>query len=136
MSTATAPAAQHAPAPFQQPWRERDGRTVLLAARLAGRPGLHFPPLPPTSPLLAGGDIVEIDSTPTLYSFTVVHASPKANKPPMPLGLADFPEGLRVFGRLVYPPGRTPRIGDELEPCVIQADDGPVYAFELRSNQP
>ena len=134
MSTTTAPVAQDAPAPFQQPWRERDGRTVLLAARLAGRHGLHFPPLPATSPLLAGGEIVEIDSMPTLYSFTVVHASPKAGKPPMPLGLADFPEGLRVFGRLIYPPDRTPRIGDELNLCVTQADDGPVYAFELRSN--
>jgi len=119
----------------QQPWREGDGRTVLLAARLAGRHGLHFPPLPPTSPLLAGGEIVEIDSTPKLYSFTVVHSNPKAGKPPMPLGLADFPEGLRVFGRLVYPEGRTPRIGDELRPCVTQADDGPVYAFELRSDE-
>ncbi|SFN02736.1 Zn-ribbon domain-containing OB-fold protein [Variovorax sp. OV329] len=131
----TAIKAQEAPAPFQQPWRERDGRTVLLAARLAGRHGLHFPPLPPTSPLLAGGEIVEIDSTPTLYSFTVVHASPKAGKPPMALGLADFPEGLRVFGRLVYPEGRAPRIGDRLSPCVTQADDGLVYAFELRSDE-
>lgn len=123
------------PAPHQQPWRERDGNTVLLAARLAGRHGLHFPPLPPTSPLLAGGEIVEIDSTPKLYSFTVVHSSPKAGKPPMPLGLADFPEGLRVFGRLVYPAGRAPRIGDELKLCVSPADDGPVYAFELRSSE-
>lgn len=133
MSTTTAPEAQPAPAPFAQPWRERDGRTVLLAARLAGRPGLHFPPLPPTSPLTAGGEIVEIGSTPTLYSFTVVHASPKLALAPMPLGLADFPEGLRVFGRLIYPPGRTPRIGDALTPCVTQVADGPVYAFELRS---
>lgn len=123
--------AHHEAAPnvAQQPWRERDGRVVLLASRRAGHAGLHFPPLPETSPLREGSELVELDSTPRLYSFTVVHFSPKANKPPQPLGLADFPEGLRVFARLDYPAGRRPRIGDALSLCLVESDSGPIYAF-------
>ncbi|MGE9764752.1 MULTISPECIES: Zn-ribbon domain-containing OB-fold protein [Pseudomonadaceae] len=113
----------------EQPWRERDGRLVLLATRRRGHAGLHFPPLPETSPLRDGSELVELDSSPRLYSFTVVHFSPKANKPPQPLGLADFPEGLRVFARLDYPAGRLPRIGDALCLCLVDSDSGPIYAF-------
>lgn len=113
----------------EQPWRERAGRLVLLASRRAGHAGLHFPPLPESSPLQAGSELVEVESTPRLYSFTVVHFSPKANKPPQPLGLADFAEGLRVFARLDYPEGRRPRIGEALQLCLVTGDDGPIYAF-------
>lgn len=117
------------PPACEQPWRERDGRIVLLAARRKGREGLHFPPLPATSPLFADFEIVEIDSAPTLYSYTIVHSSPKANKAPAPLGLADFPEGLRVFGRLDFPAGRRPAIGEGLRVCITQTENGPIYAF-------
>jgi len=121
----------HEPTPSvaEQPWRERDGRLVLLASRRAGHAVLHFPPLPETSPLREGSELVEIDSTAHLYSFTVVHFSPKANKAPQPLGLADFAEGLRVFARLDYPQGRHPRIGEALSLCLVQGDSGPIYAF-------
>ncbi|MBB4866766.1 putative OB-fold protein [Pseudomonas nitritireducens] len=118
-----------APGVAAQPWRERDGALVLLASRRPGRPGLHFPPLPETSPLGEGCELVELASAPRLYSFTVVHASPKANRPPQPLGLADFPEGLRVFARLDYPAGRQPRIGEALSLCLVDSDSGPIYAF-------
>lgn len=117
------------PGVAEQPWRERDGRLVLLASRRAGHAGLHFPPLPETSPLREGSELVEIGSQPRLYSFTVVHFSPKANKAPQPLGLADFAEGLRVFARLDYPPGRRPRIGEALSLCLVESDNGPIYAF-------
>ncbi len=58
-----------------------------------------------------------------------MHFSPKANKPPQPLGLADFPEGLRVFARLDYPAGGQPRIGEALSLCLVESDSGPIYAF-------
>ncbi|WP_152223734.1 OB-fold domain-containing protein [Pseudomonas sp. SCB32] len=123
--------SQHelAPSVAEQPWRDRDGRVVLLAQRRPGHPGLHFPPLPETSPLHGQCELVEVESTPRLYSFTVVHSSPKANKAPQPLGLADYPEGLRVFARLDYPAGRRPRIGEALSLCLVQTDNGPIYAF-------
>lgn len=113
----------------QQPWRERDGAVVLLATRIGGREGLHFPPLPGTSPLAAGSEIVELAGTPTLYSFTIVHSSPKANKAPQPLVQADFPEGVRVFGRLQMPEGRRPVIGEALRVCIEQGEAGDIYAF-------
>ena len=119
----------------EQPWFERDGHTVLLAARRKNHAGLHFPPLPASSPLAADFEIVELDSTPTLYSFTIVHSSPKANKAPAPLGLADFPEGLRVFGRLDFPADRRPVIGEPLRVCIAQTDNGPIYAFRPQDEQ-
>ena len=116
--------------PSVQPWRLRgDGRPVLLACRRAGHAGLHFPPLPETSPLFADCELLELDGNPSLYSFTVVHFSPKANKPPQALGLVDYAEGLRVFARLDYPQDRRPRIGEALRLCLVQGDDGPIYAF-------
>lgn len=117
------------PPASEQPWRERNGHVVLLAYRRKGDEHLHFPPLPPTSPYFGDCEIVEIDSTPTLYSFTVVHASPKANLPPAPLGYADFAEAVRVFGRLLFPAGRRPVIGEQLRVCVTQGESGPIYAF-------
>jgi uncharacterized OB-fold protein len=114
----------------EQPWRAHDGRVVLLACRRKQHEGLHFPPFPPTSPLFKDSEIVELESTPTLYSFTVVHSSPKANKAPQPLGLADFPEGLRVFARLDYPQGRHPVIGEPLRLCISETESGPIYVFE------
>ncbi|MFK0089651.1 OB-fold domain-containing protein [Pseudomonas sp. NPDC090755] len=124
--------ASNAPTPSasEHPWRERDGRVVLLACRRAGHADLHFPPLPPTSPLSKDCEEVEIASTPVLYSYTIVHSSPKLNKAPQPLGLADFPEGLRVFARMDYPQGRTPAIGEPLKLTIAQTEQGPIYTFQ------
>ncbi|MGE8064186.1 Zn-ribbon domain-containing OB-fold protein [Pseudomonas sp. NPDC089569] len=119
-----------APSTSEQPWRERDGSVVLLACRRSGHEGLHFPPLPPTSPLFKDCTEVEIGSTPVLYSYTIVHSSPKLNKAPQPLGLADFPEGLRVFARMDYPQGRRPRIGEPLKLAIAQTETGPIYTFQ------
>lgn len=118
------------PSASEQPWREHDGRVVLLACRRNGHQDLHFPPLPPTSPLFKDCEQVQISSTPVLYSFTVVHSSPKLNKAPQPLGLADFPEGLRVFARMDYPEGRRPRIGEPLKLALVQSETGPIYTFQ------
>ncbi len=118
------------------PWRVRDGRVHLLASRRppggGQRARLRFPPLPATSPLAAGSEWVELQPIGRLYSFTVVHAAPKLGKPPVPLGLVDFDEGLRVFGRLHYAPGRRPLIGEALRVVIEDSEDpgqAPIYAF-------
>jgi uncharacterized protein len=115
----------------KRPWRIENGRTVLFAYRRGASDALFFPPLPATSPRAAQTTLVPLTGTPTLYSFTVMHPSPKTGKPPMPLGFADFPEGVRIFGRLIYPQGRRPAIGDALRPCVMSTEDGDIHAFEL-----
>jgi len=114
----------------QQPWRvDTDARVALLASRVGTRGTLHFPPLPERSPLAAGSVIFELTGTPVLYSYTIVHSSPKANKAPQPLGQLDFPEGVRVFGRLQMPEGRRPVIGEPMRVVIEQGADGPIYAF-------
>nr|WP_315595297.1 OB-fold domain-containing protein [uncultured Cupriavidus sp.] len=123
----------HADAPrcaSEQPWRQQDGGLVLLAYRHRGSDVLHFPPLPLTSPQSDGMELVALHGAPTLYSYTVMHPSPKTGLPPTPLGLADFPEGVRIFGRLVYPEGRRPAVGDPLRACLVHTAEGPIYAFE------
>lgn len=118
-------------AEIQQPWRVRaDGSVALLASRIGGRETLHFPPLPSLSPLAASSQLVELDSTAVLYSFTIVHSSPKLNKPPVTLGLVDFPQGVRVFGRLDLPNGRRPVIGERLRTVLQEGADGLIYAFK------
>ena len=114
-----------------QPWRVEGGRVVLLAYRHRGQDALYFPPLPSSSPLAGETIQVPLTGAPTLYSFTVMHPSPKTGKPPMPLGFADYPEGVRIFGQLLYPQDRRPAIGDVLEACLIDSDDGQIYAFRL-----
>jgi len=112
------------------PWQtQSDGRVVLLASRVGQRETLHFPPLPERSPLAAGSSLVELAGTPVLYSYTIVHSSPKANKAPQPLGQLDFPEGVRVFGRLQMPGGRRPAIGEPMQVVIEEGADGPIYAF-------
>jgi uncharacterized protein len=112
------------------PWRIENGRVVLLACRRMNSDALFFPPPPSTSPGAPRATLVPLSGTPTLYSFTVMHPSPKTGKPPVPLGFADFPEGVRIFGRLIYPEGRRPAIGDALQPCLIDTQDSEIYAFE------
>jgi uncharacterized OB-fold protein len=51
-----------------------------------------------------------------LYSYTIIHPSPKAGLPPFALAYADFPEDVRVFGRLEFPAGARPAIGMRLRP--------------------
>jgi uncharacterized protein len=120
----------------EQPWCMRDGRVVLLAWRHTGREALYFPPLPATSPQRERTEIVGLEGTPVLYSYTVMYPSPKSGKPPMALGYADYPEGVRIFGRLLYPQGRRPVIGDTLAPCLVETEEGTVYAFELKNEEP
>ena len=117
-------------APSLQPWREAsDGSITLLAAQVGDRKSLHFPPLPETSPLAKSSVLVELTGTPVLYSYTIVHFNPKANKAPQTLGQIDFPEGVRVFGRIELPDGRRPVIGEPLRTALQVTADGPIYVF-------
>jgi uncharacterized OB-fold protein len=115
----------------RQPWRVRpDGSVVLIASRVAQRHTLHFPPLPALSPLTANSELVELDGVPTLYSYTIVHFSPKVNKAPVVLGQVDYPQGVRVFGRLNISGARRPVIGEPLRAVLQQEGEAAIYAFE------
>jgi uncharacterized OB-fold protein len=118
----------------EHPWRERDDVVRLLASRRRGQRALRFPPLPPQSPLSADIETVELSPVGSLYSFTIAHSAPKANKAPQPLGLVDFPEGVRIFGRIDYPAGRCPVIGEPLRVFITEVENAAIYAF--RPEQP
>ncbi|MCP6335838.1 OB-fold domain-containing protein, partial [Klebsiella pneumoniae] len=61
-----------------------------------------------------------------LYSFTVIHPSPKTGLAPFALVYADFPEDVRVFGRLDLPEGARPEIGMRIAPVGASAE---AYVF-------
>ncbi|CAG9170501.1 hypothetical protein LMG23992_01614 [Cupriavidus laharis] len=59
-----------------------------------------FPALPDASPLASRHDVVPVTGTGAVYSFTVIHPSPKSGLAPYALGYVDFPGPVRIFGRL------------------------------------
>jgi len=92
---------------------------------------LTFPPLPMALPIAAGAEDVALGAEAQLYSFTIVHPSPKSGLPHFTLAYADFPEGVRVFGPLNGVSGR-PVIGQRLKVVVEPSgdDSAPAYHFE------
>jgi uncharacterized OB-fold protein len=108
----------------------RADATRLTASRRRVSGALVFPPVPDTSPAAPGYETVGLSASATLYSFTTIHPNPKTGKPPFTLVYADFPEGVRIFGRLGLPDGASPKIGMALEVVVDAPVDGsPRYFF-------
>jgi uncharacterized OB-fold protein len=58
---------------------------------------------------------VRLSNTATLYSFTIIHPSPKSHQPAFVLAYADFPERVRVMGRLELSADALPKIGMALK---------------------
>ncbi|HEU0203874.1 MAG TPA: OB-fold domain-containing protein [Burkholderiaceae bacterium] len=99
----------------------------LLASRHRASGDVQFPPLRPVSPLAAEYETIALSEHGVLYSYTIVHSSPKAGLPPVAIGYVDFPEGVRVFGRVRTHDAKRPRIGARLR---ATHDSGHGYVFE------
>lgn len=100
----------------------------LLGSRNLETGELLFPPLPRHAPLAARHALQAMASVGSLYSFTIIHPSPKSGVPPYALGYVDFEDGagsVRIFGRLIGE-GR-PSIGQRYQ-AVPDATWG--YVFE------
>jgi uncharacterized OB-fold protein len=97
---------------------------ALLASRDRRIDELVFPVVDPASPLYTQHETVPIVAIGELYSFTVIHPSPKSGQQPYALGFVDFPGPVRVFGRLLGKP--RPTIGECYQ---AQADDTYGYVF-------
>jgi uncharacterized OB-fold protein len=70
--------------------------------------------VPNHSPLSSRHATVPVTGVGQVYSFTVIHPSPKTGQPPYALGYVDFPGPVRIFGRLL---GKDrPAIGDRYVP--------------------
>lgn len=104
---------------------------LALAAsrdRVSGR-GI-FPRIPDQSPAAPRFDPITLSPSATLYSYTVIHPNPKTGLLPFALIYADFPENVRVFGRLDLAPGVRPSIGMRVSPVAITEEDGgETYRF-------
>ncbi|MBY0558791.1 OB-fold domain-containing protein [Hyphomicrobium sp.] len=76
------------------------GEMTLLASK-SRTTGLGvFPRLPATAPSASQYEDLEIHGHASLYSFTVIHPNPKSGLAPFVLAMADFPQEVRVLGRL------------------------------------
>lgn len=105
--------------------QEADG-IVLLGARYRTTGELRFPPPEFVHP----EEVVEpeaMNPSGRLYTYTTVHPS-KASS--YALGMVDFDNGLRVFGRLTWPAGAEPCIGDVVRAVAAHLPDGTAdFAF-------
>jgi len=114
-------------------------RTSAIGAKLDGKAKLSlrlrasrrktsgrcvFPEVPAHSVLAAEFEPILLSGDARLYSHTTIHPNPKTGLRPFVLVYADFPEGVRVFGRLDLAEGQNPRIGMVVRAVVSEGTDG------------
>lgn len=107
----------------------REGEVVFHASRSKLDSKGVFPRIPRTSPAQDLYEDATVSGTGTLYSFTVMHPSPKTGKPPFVLGLVDFDGQTRVLGRLRCAP-ETVKIGMQVAARAAEDEGAPSYFFE------
>jgi uncharacterized protein len=83
-----------------------------------------FPRIPDGSPAANRYEPIVLSDAAVLYSYTIIHPSPKSGLAPFALAYADFPEDVRVFGRLELAEGARPAIGMRLHAVRPSADAG------------
>ncbi|GAB7550348.1 Zn-ribbon domain-containing OB-fold protein [Cupriavidus sp. 8B] len=97
---------------------------ALLASRDRETDEWVFPAVSDASPLAPRHQTVPVAGMGAVYSFTVIHPSPKSGQSPYALGYVDFPGPVRIFGRLQGK--ERPAIGDLYAPQP-DADFGYVF---------
>lgn len=98
---------------------------TLLASRDRATGERVFPAVPDSSPLAVRHETLPVTGPGNVYSFTVIHPSPKSGQSPYALGYVDFAGPVRIFGRLVGK--ERPVIGDRYAP---KFDASFGYIFE------
>tara|TARA_R110001599_G_scaffold97946_5_gene252199 strand:+ start:6025 stop:6378 length:354 start_codon:yes stop_codon:yes gene_type:complete len=98
----------------------------LIASRLRSSGEIVFPQIPDHSPLADNYVDQHLEDVGMIYSYTVIHPSPKSGLQPFPLAYLDLPGPVRLFGRVNTT--RSPVIGDS---CRVVPDDVYGYAFEF-----
>jgi uncharacterized OB-fold protein len=115
-----------------QLWSDDGSKRRLLAARHRTTGDVQFPPFRSVSPVAADYDTIALSEHGVLYSYSMIHANPKSGIAPFAIGYVDFPEGARVFGRVVTQGQQRPRIGSALR-AIHDAEHG--YVFEPASSK-
>ena len=115
----------------ERPWLVASDGAVRLLASVDDDGRGFFPPIPKSSPQAGRFKTVPLAAEATLYSHTTIYPNPKSGKTPYVLAYADFPECVRVLGRLKCPDGARPRIGSRLHVELESGPDGsPQYVFK------
>ncbi|MDH4609166.1 OB-fold domain-containing protein [Pseudomonas sp. BN102] len=102
-----------------------DSPPRLLGSRHIASGELVFPALPGHSPLADQYRIEALADEGSLYSFSIIHPSPKSGLVPFALGYLDMEGPLRLFGRIGG--SQRPVIGGRYR---IQPDETYGYVFE------
>ena len=107
---------------------------ILKASRDKATGGGVFPRVPDKAASAYRFEPITLSPTAILYSYTIVHPNPKTGERPYALIYADFPEEVRVFGRLDLPEGERPTIGMALSvisaaPDLSEDEGGGFYLF-------
>lgn len=76
------------------------GELTLLASRDKATGLGVFPRLPATSPAASRYEDLDLQGQASLYSYTVIHPNPKSGLTPFVLAMVDYPQKVRVVGRL------------------------------------
>ena len=119
-------------------WRQDETGAAHLMAAFDLRSGNYLFPIPPSSLAnLLKLEERELSTNGILYSYTVLHPHKKSSKPPFTLVFVDFPEGVRLMGRLQVPEGEHPIIGSELETIIeVSAEGVSDYVFRPVLKEP
>jgi uncharacterized OB-fold protein len=108
-----------------------DSPSRLLGSRHLASGELVFPALPGHSPLADQYRIEALRGEGELYSFSVIHPSPKSGLVPFALGYLDLEGPVRLFGRITG--GERPVIGGRYR---ILPDETYGYVFESLEARP
>jgi uncharacterized OB-fold protein len=109
-----------------QLWSGTGPDARLVASRHRETGDVQFPVFRAVSPLAAGYETIPLSESGVLYSYSIIHPSPKSGAAPFAIGYVDFPERARVFGRIVTEGEERLRIGTALR-AIPDAEHG--YAF-------
>lgn len=105
------------------PWIVADGETRLFASRCDDGM-LAFPPLAND-----GAALVQLSPHGRIYAHTTVRPARASGLQPYQVAWVDFPEDVRVFGRVTGDPARPLCIGRRVAVEVVSSGDGEDYAF-------
>ena len=88
--------------PGEEYWAVVDSQVHLVGSHCRKCGQNYFPPREICPKCFAEEemDAIRLSNHGNLYSYTIVHVAPKMFMPPYSLGYVDFPEGVRVLGRL------------------------------------
>ncbi|MDB6143629.1 MAG: lipid-transfer protein [Pseudomonas sp.] len=102
----------------------------LLASRQRLSDEIFFPAVTAESPLSHQFEAHAQFTEGELYSYTIMHPSPKSGQPPFVLAYLNLPGPLRLFGRVRG--SERPQIGQR---CRVVADETFGFVFELMEAQ-